>query len=244
MYKIKIGLVEDDLFYSTLLQHELGSMDYDVLEPCTTYHESITMLNSDSPDLVILDVNLTGEKGGIDVANYIRKHLNIPFIFLTGGGNKEMLEQVKQVKPSAFLVKPFKQLDLHAAIEIAINNFHIATGAQQQPLSEEPKTFSDTIFIKEGEYFYKVKYEDIQLLSSENVYVVVHTNQKKFMVRATLNEYFKKFDPSKFVRVHQRYAVNINKIEKINSEELLINNQEVPISASYKNELMKKLNLE
>jgi len=38
--------------------------------------------------------------------------------------------------------------------------------------------------------------------------------------------------------------VNINKIEKINSEELLINNQEIPISASYKNDLMKKHNLE
>ena len=243
MYKVKIGIVEDDVFYSTLLQHELASMDYKVLEPCTTYHEAITMLNSDAPDLVLLDVNLTGEKGGIDVANYIRKHLNIPFIFLTGGGSKEMLDQVKQVKPSAFLVKPFKQIDLHAAIEIAMSNFQSADRSHVI-VNEEPKTISDTIFIKEGEYFYKVKYDDIFFLQSENVYVVVHSNQKKFMVRATLNDYLKKFDPAKFVRVHQRYAVNINKIEKINSEELLINNQEIPISASYKADLMKKLNLE
>ena len=64
------------------------------------------------------------------------------------------------------------------------------------------------------------------------------------MVRASLNEYLEKFEPAKFIRVHQRYAVNINKIDKINSEDLLINNHEIPISKSYKSALMKKLHLD
>ena len=64
------------------------------------------------------------------------------------------------------------------------------------------------------------------------------------MVRASLNEYLEKFEASKFIRVHQRYAVNINKIDKINSEDLLINNHEIPISKSYKSALMKRLHLD
>jgi len=244
MNKIRIGIVEDDLFSSTLLQQELNSMDYDVLEPCTDYMQAVAMLDTDTPDLVILDINLAGEKNGIELAGYIRKNLNIPFIFLTGKDDKDTLDQAKLVKPSAFLVKPFKQADLHAAIELAVNNFNFKDKKSLQPLAEENKGLSDIIFIKDGEYFYKVKFDDIDLLSSDNVYVIVHTSQKKFMVRASLNEYIEKFDASKFIRVHQRYAVNINKIDRINSEDLIINKQEIPISKSYKSALMKKLNLD
>ena len=244
MNKIRIGIVEDDIFSSTLLQHELNSMDYDVLEPCTDYQQAVAMLNTDTPDLVILDINLKGEKYGIEIAGYIRKNWNIPFIFLTGKDDKDTLAQAKLVKPSAFLVKPFKQSDLHAAIEIAVNNFNFKDKKAQQPAAEENKMLSDIIFIKDGDYFYKVKFDDVELLSSDNVYVIVHTAQKKFMVRASLNEYIEKFDPSKFIRVHQRYAVNINKIDKINSEDLIVNKQEIPISKSYKSALMKRLNLD
>ncbi len=246
MYRLCIGIVEDDLFYSTLLEHELNSMDYHVLDTCTNYEQAVTMLNSGLlPDLMLLDINLKGEKGGLEIANYIRKNINIPFIFLTGEENQDAVNIVKSVKPSAFLVKPFKRLDLHAAIEISMTNFNFSDKKIAQPVVEETKkSWPNVIFIKEGDYFYKVKFEDIELLASDNVYVLVHTKEKKFMVRTSLNEYLEKFDPSVFVRVHQRYAVNINKIEKINSEDILVSGQEIPISKSYKQALMKTLNLD
>jgi len=247
MYRLCIGIVEDDLFYSTLLEHELNSMDYHVLDTCTNYEQAVAMLNSGLlPDLMLLDINLKGEKGGVEIANYIRKNITIPFIFLTGEENQDTVNIVKSVKPSAFLVKPFKRLDLHAAIEISITNFSFPDKKIVQPVAvaEETKSRPDVIFIKDGEYFYKVNFDEIELLSSDNVYVNVHTNEKKFMVRTSLNEYLEKFDPSVFIRVHQRYAVNINKIDKINSEDILVAGQEIPISKSYKQGLMKRLNLD
>ena len=245
MYRLCIGIVEDDLFYATLLQHELNSMGYHVLDTCTNYEQAVAMLNSGLlPDLMLLDINLKGEKGGVEIANYIRKNINIPFIFLTGEEKQDTVNIVKSVKPSAFLVKPFKRMDLHAAIEISITNYNFSDKKIAQPVVEETKSWPNVIFIKEGEYFNKVKFDDIELLSSDNVYVIVHTMQKKFMVRASLNEYLEKFDPSVFVRVHQRYAVNINKIDKINSEDIVVAAQEIPISKSYKHSLMKKLSLD
>ena len=193
---------------------------------------------------MLLDINLKGEKGGVEVANYIRKNTNIPFIFLTGEESQDAVNIVKSLKPSAFLVKPFKRLDLHAAIEISITNFNFSDKKIIQPVAEETKSRPNVIFIKDGEYFNKVKFDDIELLASDNVYVLVHTKEKKFMVRTSLNEYLEKFDPSVFIRVHQRYAININKIDKINSEDILVCGQEIPISKSYKQALMKKLNLD
>lgn len=244
MPNIRIGIVEDDLLTATILKRELESMGYDVLNPCCDYHQAIAMLGTNAPDLMILDISLAGEKGGIEIASYIRKYLNIPFIFLTGKEDKATLDEAKLVNPSAFLVKPFKQRDLHAAIELSINNFNLKEIYNLRQTAIENRNLNDFIFIKDGEYFCKVRFDDIDFLNSDNLYVNVHTNGKKFMVRASLNEYIEKFDQAKFLRVHQRYAVNINKIEKINSEDLIIANKEIPISKSYKSSLMRKLNLE
>lgn len=101
----------------------------------------------------------------------------------------------------------------------------------------------EAIFIKEGHNFHKVKFDDITYLSSEHVYVTIHTTQKKFLVRASLQKYLGKFDPAKFVRIHQRYAVNIDKVEKINSVYLIVNNEEIPLSKNYHRTLLGCLNL-
>jgi two-component system, LytTR family, response regulator len=243
MDKIRIGIVEDDLLSAALLQQELSTMGYEVPEPCTDYDQAILMLVSNPPDLVVLDIRLDGEKGGIDIAAYIRKHMDIPFIFLTANADKNTLNNAKSVMPYAFLVKPFKQSDLYAAIEIAINNFSFKEKKSAGSTNEEVYVKNDFMFIKDGDYFYKVMIDDIQYLASDNVYVMVYTEQKKFTVRTSLNEYLEKFEPSKFIRVHQRYAVNVNKIDKTNSNDLLIGKNKIPISKSYKTQLMKKLNL-
>ena len=109
--------------------------------------------------------------------------------------------------------------------------------------NDTPYLANDTIFIKEGHDFHKVKFDEITYLSSDHVYVTIHTTKKKFLVRASLQKYLEKFDPAKFVRVHQRYAVNINKVEKINSIYLIVNNEEIPISKSYHHTLLGSLNL-
>ena len=243
MDKIRIGIVEDDLLSAALLQQELSTMGYEVPDPCTDYNQAILMLASSPPDLVVLDIRLDGEKGGIEIAAYIRKHMDIPFIFLTANADKDTLNNAKSVMPYAFLVKPFKQSDLYAAIEIAINNFSFKDKKGAENTNEDVHNKNNFMFIKDGDYFYKVMFDDIQYLCSENVYVMVFTEHKKFTIRTSLNEFLEKFEPSKFIRVHQRYAVNVNKIDKINSNDLLISKNKIPISKSYKAQLMKKLNL-
>lgn len=101
----------------------------------------------------------------------------------------------------------------------------------------------EAIFIKEGDNFHKVRYDDITYLSSEHVYVTIHTVTKKFLVRASLQEYLGKFDPNRFIRIHQRYAVNIDKVERINSVYLVVNNEEIPVSKSYHQILLRSLDL-
>lgn len=238
MQPVKIAIVENEVIIADSICATLTDLGYNVLEPCSTYKEAVALLKEDAPDIAIIDIHL-GDDDGVDVARYIKEQLNIPFIFLTANTDTTTVNRARAVNPDAYLSKPFKKTDLFAAIEVAIYNARETPLAGLKPLSKQ----KDHIFIKDGDYFVKVKLDEILYLSSEHVYVTVHTLQRKFLVRSSLQDYLKKFDPEKFIRVHRSYAVNVEKIEKMNAAYIVINGQEVPISKNYRDILSDQLDI-
>ena len=237
---IKIGIVEDEAIIADDLQDLLISMGYACPDPCVNFKTAIAMLQAEAPDLVLLDINLYGKPDGIRIASYIRANLNIPFIFLTANTDADTVAMAKETRPDAYLVKPFQKADLYTAIEIALYNFNY--NKRTAPRNSK-SALNDTLFIKDGDYFHKVNVDDILYLSSEHVYVTVHTAQRKFLVRTSMQEYLEHFDPSLFVRVHRSHVVNIKQINKINSNCVYIGTDEVPMSKNHREDLLKMLNL-
>ena len=78
------------------------------------------MIVSRSPDLIILDINIEGHMDGIQLAESLRHHHNIPYIFLTSHADHNTLNKAKQTIPYGYIVKPFKNGDLISAIEMAL----------------------------------------------------------------------------------------------------------------------------
>ena len=243
MNKIKIGLVEDEVIIADDIQALLLEMGYECTEPCGNYGEAIAMLTDQRPDMAILDINLGGKKDGVDISKYIRANFDMPFIFLTANSDPATVARARETRPNAYLVKPFHRADLYTAIEVALYNFNHDRGAKQESEPKGKKLLQNALFIKEGEYFHKVNFEDILYLSSEHVYVTVHTAQRKFLVRASMQEYIENFDPTVFLRVHRSYVANIQKVEKINTANIIIAGEEVPISKNFREELLKLLNI-
>jgi len=102
----------------------------------------------------------------------------------------------------------------------------------------------DALFIKQGQHFHKVKIADIAYLEIDNNYVNVYTRfNTKMIVRSNLTDYLDLIGSKDFVRIHRSYAVNINHVETINSEYLIINNTQLPISKAYRDELLGNLKL-
>ena len=184
MQETKVGIVEDEIIIADSIRAILMGMNYIVPEPCCDYGEAITMLRTEQPDLILLDINLAGsEQDGIAVARYIRDHLNMPYIFLTANSDAATLARAKTVTPNAFLVKPFLADDLYAAIEIAMHNFYSAGNAVPAVATKE------YLFIKEGGFSHKVKFSEILYLESDHVYVGVFTANRKYLVRTSLQQY-------------------------------------------------------
>jgi two-component system, LytTR family, response regulator LytT len=242
MNEIKVGVVEDEVIIADNILALLSDLGYATCEPAGNYDEALKMLTDECPDIMLLDINLARSKDGIEVAKQIRSSSNIPIIFLTANSDKTTVDRAKQVNPNAYLIKPFQKSDLYSAIEVAIHNFN-----QQALLSAkqagDQKCFKDFLFIKEGQYFTKVNYKDILYLSSDHVYVTVHTVAKKYLVRTSMHEYLGRFDASKFVRVHRSYVINMDKVEKINSAYVVINGEQVPMSKNYREEILGLLTI-
>ena len=119
----KILIVEDELIIATDLGDILESLGYEVCGDAISAREALELINEQSPDLVLLDIQIKGGMDGIELAGIIRSEFRIPFIFLTSHADASTLQRAKEVKPYGYIVKPFQEKDIRAAIEIALGNF-------------------------------------------------------------------------------------------------------------------------
>jgi DNA-binding LytR/AlgR family response regulator len=244
MKKLKIGIVEDEMIIANVLEEMLTAVGYEVTEFACRYSEAITMIENEKPDLLLLDINLLGQKNGIDVAETVRSKYDIPFIFLTANLDNKTIEQAKQVKPSAYLVKPVTKEQLYSAIEIAFSNYNDENRILPTVASAHPQAVHDFIFIKDGYVFRKIFFKDILYLESDANYVTIHLeNGKKLMARFTMNDFLEQIDQKIFVRIHRSFVVNFTMIENVFPSEVSVKGTMVAIGKSYKDDLMKLLGL-
>lgn len=120
-----ILVVEDDALIADDLQRTLVGLGYDV--PCTaaTGREAIEAAARLRPKLVLLDIKLQGSMDGIEVAAVIRRDYDIPIIYLTSHSDPATLARAIETSPLGYLVKPFKDMELRTAIEVALHKHQL-----------------------------------------------------------------------------------------------------------------------
>ena len=100
----------------------------------------------------------------------------------------------------------------------------------------------DSIFVKKQHLYYRIQFSDIQFIKADNVYLEVNTSDKKFLVRSPLKDYLEKLPKNKFYRAHKSYIVNVDHIDAINSKDIMINNNLIPISKDFKEFILSSMN--
>ncbi len=123
MSRHKILIVEDEPVIAENISLYLDNNDFEVSGIAYDVDEAFEQLKNNTPDAVILDINLESEQDGIDIAADINKNYHLPFLFLTSYSDKSTLERAKRVKPDGYIVKPFNERTILASLEIAISNY-------------------------------------------------------------------------------------------------------------------------
>jgi DNA-binding LytR/AlgR family response regulator len=239
---IDIFVVEDEIVIAHDIKGALEDIGYKVLGIARDYQSAIKVFDYEKPDLVLLDITIKGTKTGIDIAEYIRANFNIPFIFITSHANSATIEKAKKTKPNGYLVKPFNQDDLYAAIEVALFNYNDrATVVKLKSEEEQRPTFKDSIFVKSGSLFQRVRIEEITYLEADGVYTNIYTKDKKYADRKILLDFEKVLDPSMFLRVHRSYVVNLAHVTGIKTDQVIVGKSVVPLGRTHKERLLSLL---
>ncbi len=123
-HQIRVLVVEDEPLIAEDIRETLDNIDFQVSGVAYSCDDAIKELEQNTPDVVLLDVNLGSEKDGIQIAEIINKRFGIPFIYLTSYADRATIDRAKHTRPMGYVVKPFDERDLFTTLEIALFNFY------------------------------------------------------------------------------------------------------------------------
>ena len=120
MAKARILIVEDEQLVALEMQEYLKTLGYDVPETASAGETAIDQAAALRPNLVLMDIQLSGQMDGVEAAETIYARFEIPVIYLTAHSDTTTLERAKLTAPFGYVIKPYSKQELHIAIECAL----------------------------------------------------------------------------------------------------------------------------
>ncbi|MBN8577583.1 MAG: response regulator [Cytophagales bacterium] len=214
---IRILTIEDDLLIAEDLKQKLTQLGYLVLGNSTSCTDALDFIAQQTPDLIIADVMIDGDKDGIETVSEIYKRLLCPVIFLTANSESATVKRALATHPAAFLIKPFKLSEFAINIDLAIKNF-------KAKFTEDKVSHlvSDAIFVPDKFLYHKVYKNDILYVEADGSYIRIVTPEKKYQITTNLKGFEAQFTNPSFYRVSRKHLVNLNRVTRINGNMLYI----------------------
>jgi DNA-binding LytR/AlgR family response regulator len=196
--------------------------------------EAINYLKNDEDiNLIFLDIEMP-EMSGIEFLNSLK---NPPQVIIVSGKGKYAIDAF-EYNVTDYLLKPLNYPRFYKAVDKATARF------EQNKVHLVGK---DEIFIKKNSTLVRLKYDDILWVEALENYVIFNTFKEKYTIHFTMKAIEQKLPSNKFTRVHRSYIVNTSSIDVIEDNAVVIKvddgNKNIPIGKSYKEKLMKDINL-
>jgi len=238
--KTRILIVEDDMIIAANISVQLSNLGYEVMGIETRGEEAILHARANTPDIILLDINLKGAINGIEAAIEFQKSKRIPIIYLTANSDETTFAKAKATHPYAFISKPFNNLDLQRTIALVVDQIH-ENRAEAKDISEHFEIMVDRIFVRHNGRMVKLLLDEILYIEADRNYSNIITSSGNYLISTTLKVVEKEIKSHLFIRVHRSYMVNISKLDVVSDNHLEINRKVIPISKSFKEHLLKHL---
>jgi len=151
-------------------------------------------------------------------------------VFLSS--QKELAKDAYDLDGNAFILLPMTTLNLTRAIgKVTQSDSSILAN----PASKE------FIFVKNSHAIFKVAVKDILYIQALADYVNIYTATKRYTVHSTMHGILKKLPMHDFIRVHKSYIVRLESIHKIEAKSLEIGHVTVPLSRTYRQDLLENI---
>ena len=246
---MNILVVEDESIVAKDIQVCLRKLGYEIVGVVSSGEEAVEKAEEFDLDLIMMDIMLKGEMSGIEAAEIIRKKKSIPVIFLTAYTDRNTVDKAKETEPFGYIIKPFKEIDIQTAIEIALYKH-----SREMVLKKERDMYYsmvekqdsvDMMFVKANQRLVKIKYSEIYFIEALKDYVVINTLERRYTIHSTMKDIESKMPEKDFIRVHRSFIVRIDKIKEIDHSNVVLENDKktVPVGGSYKDLLQQRINM-
>lgn len=131
-----ILIVEDELLFAKNLAQKLQKLGYKVIKIVSSGEGAIKQITKDKPDLILMDIAIKGHLNGIETAKTIQETYHIPVIYLTAYGDDDTLNKVFETQAYGYIIKPFKDQELKAILQIAFKQYEYNQKLEKQATTD------------------------------------------------------------------------------------------------------------
>ena len=225
-------VVDDEMPARVLLESYVAKIpEIKLIAVCKNAEEAIEIINKNSVDLIITDIQMPGKSG----TDFIKSLEKIPLVIFSTAYRDYAMEGF-ELDAVDYLLKPYSFERFQKAITKALSYFELK--GKQVPSADLKTTY---LTIKADHKLYKVQYADIRYIEGMREYVSFYTPTGRITALMSLKFLEQNLPQEIFVRCHKSYIVNKNVVEALDGHNLIIQGKQIPVGQLYKEDVLKNI---
>lgn len=231
-------IIDDEQPARELLQNYISKIpDLELIDSCKSPLEALSMIQEQSIDLLLLDIQMPDLKGTELLRCITGKQ---PLVILTTAYQEYAIEGY-ELDVVDYMLKPISFDRFLKGIQKVLEHKQWMEYKLQNMPSKESTSEKDYIVLKANQKLHRVQLNDILYIEGMKEYVVFYTTQQKLVIHASLKSLETRLPQDAFLRVHKSYIVNKNKVSNMFGNQLAIGEKYIPIGYSYKRFVVNKI---
>lgn len=224
-------IVDDELIAIKDIVSNIEKINFLIVEDtCSSAIEAAEILKKGNIDLMFLDINMP-YLSGIEFLESLDK---APLTILSTAYSEYALDGYR-LNVIDYLLKPISFQRFFQAVQKAQEIF------QTQILLQNVEDSQPNLFIRQGDSFQKIDWNDILYVEGMQNYLKIHLSNKTLTIHQTMVSLEALLPKDAFYRIHKSYLINVYKIDSISGGRLFINGEELPISKPRKESLLNSV---
>jgi len=203
MKNVLIG--EDNFISGKMLKEIVENLGHNVIGIASNAEKALIYVKNTIPDLVFMDINLSGEMNGLYLTELLSGFYNVNVVFVTIHADPKTITYAKKIG-SGYIIKPFTLNDIESILNVL---------PKEKLKVEESKKHTDIIHIKDDNSIMFLKYSDVIFIESQAHSMIIQTKEEAYTVRNSLKNILSMDENNTFIQVHRSFIVNKDQIDSL-----------------------------
>ncbi|MCB8998511.1 MAG: response regulator transcription factor [Bacteroidales bacterium] len=235
--KTRCLIVDDEPLAIQLVESHISKIEnLEIVAKCSNAMEAFEVIREKSIDLLFMDIQMP-QITGID---FLRTLKNPPKIIITTAYRQYALEGY-ELDVIDFLLKP---ISFERFLK-AVNKYYQSVPREINVVAGKTENGSDSSYVdvRENKKTIRIHLNEIKFIEGLNEYIGIVTDTKRIVTKCSLAKIEENLPSDRFIRIHKSFIVALSRIQSFSATSIEIDNKELPIGRSYKNIVLKTLNI-